>query len=47
MIREGSATKDLKNLINGVNQYNYQRILLCTDDKHPEDLLKEGHIDHN
>lgn len=47
MIREGSATKDLKNLMNGVNQYNYQRILLCTDDKHPEDLLKEGHIDHN
>lgn len=47
MIREGSATKDLKNLINGVDQYNYQRILLCTDDKHPEDLLKEGHIDHN
>lgn len=47
MIREGSATKDLKKLINGVNQYNYQRILLCTDDKHPEDLLKEGHIDHN
>ncbi|WP_419726694.1 adenine deaminase [Terrisporobacter petrolearius] len=47
MIREGSATKDLKNLINGVNEYNYQRILLCTDDKHPEDLLKEGHIDYN
>lgn len=47
MIREGSATKDLKNLINGVNQYNYQRILLCTDDKHPKDLLKDGHIDYN
>ena len=47
MIREGSATKDLKNLIDGVNKYNYQRVLLCTDDKHPEDLLEEGHIDHN
>lgn len=47
MIREGSATKDLKNLISGVNQYNYQRILLCTDDKHPKDLLKDGHIDYN
>lgn len=47
MIREGSATKDLKNLIEGVNQYNYQRILFCTDDKHPEDLLKEGHINYN
>lgn len=47
MIREGSATKDLKNLINCVNKYNYQRILLCTDDKHTEDLLKEGHIDYN
>ncbi|MEG1409110.1 MAG: adenine deaminase [Terrisporobacter sp.] len=47
LIREGSATKDLKNLISGVNSYNYQRVMLCTDDKHPEDLLKEGHIDHN
>lgn len=47
MIREGSATKDLKSLISGVSKYNYQRILLCTDDKHPEDLLKEGHINYN
>lgn len=47
LIREGSATKDLKNLISGVNSYNYQRVMLCTDDKHPEDLLKEGHIEHN
>ena len=47
MIREGSATKDLKKLISGVDKYNCQRLLLCTDDKHPEDLLKNGHIDYN
>ncbi len=47
MIREGSDTKNLNNLIKGVNNYNAQRILLCTDDKHPDHLLKEGHIDYN
>lgn len=47
MMREASAAKDLKNLIKGVDKYNYQRILLCTDDKHPKDLLKKGHIDYS
>ncbi|MBC7959715.1 MAG: adenine deaminase, partial [Vallitaleaceae bacterium] len=26
---------------------NSRRCLFCTDDKHPQDLLKNGHIDHN
>lgn len=47
MIREGSATKDLVNLIKGLNNFNYQRCMFCTDDKHPEDILKNGHIDNN
>ena len=47
ILREGSASKDLKNLIKGVNEYNYQRILLCSDDRHSDDLLKEGHIDYS
>lgn len=46
-IREGSATKDLKKLITEVNKDNLSRILFCTDDKHPEDLLKDGSIDFN
>jgi len=44
-IREGSAARNLKALIQGVTEYNSRRITLCTDDKNPEDILKEGHID--
>ena len=47
LIREGSAAKDLKNLIGAVNEYNYRRIMFCTDDKHSEDLLRDGHISYN
>lgn len=46
-IREGSAAKDLRNLIHGVNINNSRRCTLCTDDKSPEDILKKGHIDHS
>ena len=47
LIREGSATRDLGKLISQVNKDNLSRILFCTDDKHPEDLLNEGSIDYN
>lgn len=47
MIREGSAAKNLETLIKGVNEHNYQRCLFCTDDKHPQDILENGHIDNN
>jgi len=46
-IREGSATKNLKALIKGVNSSNLRRILFCTDDKQLKDIKKEGHIDFN
>lgn len=46
-IRQGSAAKDLEVLIKGVTPENMRRCMMCTDDKHPEDILKEGHIDHN
>ncbi len=46
-IREGSAARDLKTLIQGVTQSNSRRCTLCTDDKNPEDILKEGHIDYS
>ncbi len=47
LIREGSVAKDLKSLIKAVNVYNARRCLFCTDDKHLDDLIKEGSIDHN
>lgn len=47
LIREGSATKNLATLVKGVTAHNSHRIGFCTDDKHPEDILKDGHIDYN
>jgi len=47
LLREGSAAKDLRNIIKAVNKENLRRFLFCTDDKHPEDLINEGTIDFN
>lgn len=47
LVREGSAAKDLRNIISAVNKDNLRRFLFCTDDKHPEDLIKDGSIDFN
>lgn len=47
LLREGSAARDLRNLISLVNKNNLRRFLFCTDDKHPEDLINEGSIDFN
>lgn len=46
MIREGSVTKDLNNLIKAVNHKNLSRFLFATDDRHPDDLIEEGHINY-
>ncbi|MEB1809112.1 MAG: adenine deaminase [Bacillaceae bacterium] len=47
MIREGSVAKDLKALLPVVTERNSRRCLFVTDDKHLDDLLEEGSIDHN
>ncbi len=44
MIREGSVAKDLDALFPLIDYNTYPRILLCSDDRHPGDLLKDGHI---
>lgn len=46
-IREGSAARNLQELIKGVDKDNLNRCIFCTDDKHPSDLLSDGSIDHN
>jgi len=46
-LREGSATRNVKELCKGVTLKNYDRLLFCTDDKHPYDIRKEGHINYN
>jgi len=46
-IREGSAARNLETLIKRVNKENLRRVLFCTDDRHPGDILNDGHIDNN
>ncbi|OIK09157.1 adenine deaminase [Bacillus sp. MUM 116] len=47
MIREGSAAKNLTALIPAVNQHNARRFMFCTDDKHLDEIVEEGSIDHH
>lgn len=47
LIRQGSAARNLKELVRGLKRENMRRCLFCTDDKHPEDILLTGHIDNN
>jgi len=45
MLREGTAAKNLSDLMPLVTSENERRCLLVTDDRHPNDILEEGHID--
>lgn len=44
MIREGTGTKNLRDLLQMVTPENCRRCIFCTDDRHPHDILDEGHI---
>ena len=46
MLREGSAAKNLLNILPVVNRYTSQFCLLATDDRHPADLLEIGHVNN-
>lgn len=45
-IRQGSAARNLPELIRGVTPANAHRCMLCTDDRHPSDILENGHINY-
>jgi adenine deaminase len=45
MIREGTAAKNLDDLHPLVNDANSRRFLFVSDDRHPSEILREGHID--
>jgi adenine deaminase len=49
LIREGSAAKNLEAIVKGIieNQTDTSGFCFCTDDKHIEDIRKEGHINYN
>lgn len=48
-IREGSAAKNLAAIVSGIvkNRTPTAGFCFCTDDKHIEDIQREGHIDAN
>ena len=46
MVREGTAAKNLDGLFALFDEPWNHRAILCTDDRHPADLLSEGHIDN-
>jgi adenine deaminase len=45
-IREATGAKNLAAIAPLVNAANADAFCLCTDDRHPADLMDEGHIDH-
>ncbi len=47
LIREGSAAKNLRELVRGITKENMRRCCFCTDDRHPEDIMTRGSIDNN
>ncbi len=46
MIREGTGTKNLLDLLPLVNTTNSRRFMFVTDDRHPVDILEEGQINY-
>jgi adenine deaminase len=44
MIREGTTARNLRDLIPLVTQKNSRRFFFVTDDRHPKELVEEGHI---
>jgi adenine deaminase len=45
MIREGTGARNLDDLLPVITPQNARRMMWCTDDRHPHDLMAEGHID--
>lgn len=46
MAREGSTAKNLEEVLKAVTPQNSRQFMLVSDDKQPEDLLKEGHVNY-
>ncbi|MGE4520504.1 MAG: adenine deaminase [Desulfobacteraceae bacterium] len=43
MVREGTCARNLNDLFPAINEKTSERMMWCTDDRHPHDLF-EGHI---
>jgi adenine deaminase len=45
-MREGSAARNLVDLVPVVDQGTLARLCIASDDRHPDDLVAEGHMDN-
>jgi adenine deaminase len=45
MVREGTGARNLHDLLPVIDATTARRMMWCTDDRHPHDLIEEGHID--
>jgi adenine deaminase len=48
LVRDGSTERNLEPIISGVvrDGLDTRHLMFCTDDKHPDDIRDEGHIDY-
>lgn len=46
MVREGTGARNLEALLPVITEKNRDRMMWCTDDRHPHDILTEGHVDY-
>ena len=49
LIREGTAARNLTAIVRGILEHgtSTDSFSFCTDDKHIEDIIRDGHISHN
>lgn len=45
MVREGTCARNLDALFPVINADTWRRMMWCTDDRHPHDILSDGHVD--
>jgi adenine deaminase len=45
MVREGTCARNLDAIFPVIDAGTWRRMMWCTDDRHPHDLLAEGHVD--
>ncbi|GAB6143110.1 adenine deaminase [Desulfocicer niacini] len=46
LVREGTCARNLEALMPAITDHTWSRMMWCTDDRHPGDILFEGHVDH-
>lgn len=46
LMREGSAARNLKDLVSILDDKTVHRLCIASDDRHPDDLKNKGHLDY-